>query len=254
MIRSFKAQKTVIQRHFKDSRELCDYAREHYGNTVLLSFSRGKDALGAWLQLRDFGFDVKPFFLDSVPGMKFVERDLQRHERFFGVHVERYIHPNFVKQLTQLTHAAPTAWPILQDKAFMRGLRSVASIRAVEDDMRERFNCPTALVATGVRAADSLRYTAMKKHGSLTPSKLKFHPVYDWSTKHLIERLRTAGIKLSHEYRWLGRTFDGIHSEYLEPLKREHPEDFERVQHWFGVAAAELARVRLYEKHGKGPH
>lgn len=93
--------------------------------------------------------------------MQFVERDLQRHERFFGVKVERYIHPNFVKQLTQLTHAAPTAWPILTDKSMMRGLKSVASIRAVEDDMRQRFGVPTALVATGVRAALGAFFFAM---------------------------------------------------------------------------------------------
>lgn len=240
------------KRHFDSSDQLCRYVYDTFGATQLISFSRGKDALGAWLKLKEFGFTVRPFFLVNIPGLQFIERSLAYYEDVFKTPIDRYTHPSFREQLENCVHQTPPGWPIVTERGQLDGLAK-RSIRAVEDDMRSKYACPSALVATGVRAADSFtRYTSLKKHGSLTYSRLKFHPVYDWSTKDLLERLRVAGLRLPHEYRWLGRTYDGLHGEYLEPLKREHPDDYAQVLRFFGMAEAEVVRVELYKRHGMG--
>jgi tRNA(Ile)-lysidine synthase TilS/MesJ len=39
---------------------------------VLLAFSCGKDSLATWLQLRDDGFEVVPYFCYLIPDLGFV--------------------------------------------------------------------------------------------------------------------------------------------------------------------------------------
>lgn len=49
--------------------------REHQSET-LLAFSTGKDAIAAWLAVRDSFEAVHPYYLYLVPGLEFVEESL----------------------------------------------------------------------------------------------------------------------------------------------------------------------------------
>jgi hypothetical protein len=51
-----------------------------------------------------------------------------------------------------------------------------------------------------------------------------------------------AGLKLSGEYECMKRSFDGIHVDYLVPIKKNAPEDYKRILEWFPFIEAEAWR------------
>jgi len=50
------------------------------------------------------------------------------------------------------------------------------------------------------------------------------------------------GLKLSGEYEWLKRSFDGIHVGYLVPIKRNAPDEYKRILERFPFVEAEVWR------------
>ena len=84
---------------------------------------------------------------------------------------------------------------------------------------------PDCLVATGVGAEDGpIRMMALRKYGPITLSKKKWHPIWDWSKTEVVDAIAKAGLKLSGEYAWMKRSFDGIHVGYLVPIKKNAPD------------------------------
>jgi len=48
------------------------------------------------------------------------------------------------------------------------------------------------------------------------------------------------GLKLSAQ--WMKRSFDGIHVGYLGPIKKNAPQDYQRILDWFPLVEAEVWR------------
>jgi len=67
-----------LPRHFPDSSLLRKFVKERFGARVILAFSGGKDALSAWLALRDDGFEVVPYFMYLIPGLSFIEESISK--------------------------------------------------------------------------------------------------------------------------------------------------------------------------------
>ena len=96
---------------------------------------------------------------------------------------------------------------------------------------------------TGVRAEDGpIRMMALRKYGPITLSKRKWHPIWDWSKTEVVDAIAKAGLKLSGDYAWMKRSFDGIHVGYLAPIKKNAPEDYKRILEWFPLVEAEVWR------------
>jgi hypothetical protein len=55
-------------------------------------------------------------------------------------------------------------------------------------------------------------------------------------------RHHQAGLKLSGEYAWMERSFDGIHVGYLAPIKKNAPADRQKILDWFPFVEAEVLR------------
>ena len=62
------------------------------GRPVLLAFSCGKDSIAAWLAMRDMGIEVVPAYLYYVPGLRFVDEELDYFEQKFQTRIKRYPH------------------------------------------------------------------------------------------------------------------------------------------------------------------
>ncbi len=86
--------------------DLLDFVKAERGDTLLLSFSRGKDSIAAWLYLRDH-FTIVPYYLYLVPGMSWEEESLTYYEEVFGQHIIRLPHPLFYKLLHDFVWQTP---------------------------------------------------------------------------------------------------------------------------------------------------
>ena len=220
---------------------------QEQGNTVLLSFSRGKDSLAAWLYLRDHGVTVVPFHCLIVPDMQFVEDSLHYYEDFFGEHIYRVLHPNFYHWLQTLGFQTPE-----QAKSIIKlGLprfgyedvqRGVARTSGLPED---------TWTAIGVRIADSLnRRLAFQATGPFNAKTRKVSVVFDMRKEELIETLKKSGVRLAQEYHWSDRSFDNFSMQFLPILRDHFPADYDRLLYWFPLVGLQFARLTIAKEHG----
>lgn len=218
--------------------EVVATVRRHQSKT-LLSFSRGKDAIAAWLAIRDAFDEVIPFHLTLVPGLEFVEESLQDFERFFGVRIIRMTHPSLYRWLNGMTFQPPERCEVIEqaglpDFDYTDVRECIVKHLGLQDDI---------LYATGVRSADSpMRRMAISMYGAITWAQHKYHPVHDWNKQRVIDEFRRHKIVLPVDYELFGRTLDGLDLRFLWPIKQRFPRDYQRILEWFPLADLEVFR------------
>lgn len=209
-----------------------------HGREIVLSFSRGKDAIATWIALEESGYVVKPFFLETVPGLSFVQESLAYYERVFHTPILRVPHPSLLRMLENLVYQPPERAAALEDIDWPRYENEDA-------DNLARETLGNHYVATGVRTADSpVRMVAFKTRGPVNEKRRVAWPIYDWKKADVFDTLRRRGIGLPIDYKWFGRSFDGIDARFLEPLKRHSPADYAKVLDWFPLAHLGFERFK----------
>lgn len=206
---------------------------------TMLAFSAGKDAIAAWLAIRDSFETVHPYYLYLVPNLEFVEESLDYYEKFFGQRIRRLPHPSLHRWLNTLTFQVPENCCVIeQAKLPMHTYRDIRQVMIEDCGLSDK-----ALVADGVRAADSpIRRIAIKTHGPISYSQGRYHPIWDWKKADLVECFRKSGVKLPVDYTLFGRSFDGLDLRFLLPLKRHRPSDYRKILEWFPLAELEVFR------------
>ncbi|MFI0406605.1 hypothetical protein [Actinomadura sp. 3N508] len=214
------------------------------GKPVLLSFSRGKDSLAAWLALRDAGVQVIPYHLYLIPGLRFVEESLAYMADFFGCDgpILNLPHPSLYRWLNALTFQPPERCHVIEAAKLPE-----FTYRELNDLVRRHYGLgDDSWVCDGVRAADSPnRRMALKSHGPINANAHTQKVVWDWRKADVIGAIETAGVRLPPDYLWFGRSFDGLDRRFLAKLKTYAPEDYQRVLDWFPLADTDLYRADL---------
>lgn len=206
---------------------------------TLLAFSTGKDAIAAWLALRQHFEKVHAYYLYLVPGLDFVEESLAYYERFFGVKITRLPHPSVHRWLNHYVFQPPERCAVIEQAGLP--LFDYTDIRKVM--VEDKGLQPDVLVADGVRAADSpMRRIAIKTHGPISLNQGRYHPIWDWLKADLIACFRRHGVKLPVDYALFGRSFDGLDLRFLLPLKKHRPADYRKILEWFPLADLEVFR------------
>lgn len=215
-------------------------ARE--GRPVLVAFSGGKDSICAALALRDAGVDVRLAYLYGVPDLGFVQRGLASMSEQLGLPIAQYPHPSLFRKLGYAVFQTPAR------------ARVIGAAKLVKIDyplvwalIREDLGLPEdSWVADGVRANDSQqRRMAFSRYGAMKPDSRKVSAVWDWSIHKIRATLEEHGIELQVDYDWFGRSFDGIDRRFLEPIRKNAPEDYAQIIRWFPLAGMELHRHDL---------
>jgi len=210
--------------------------------TVLLSFSRGKDCLAAWLALRDAGARVIPYHLYLVPGLRFVEDSLAYYADWFGCDtpILNLPHPSLNRWLNNFVFQPPERCEQIEAAQLPE-----FSYAELNDLVRAHCKLPAdAWILDGVRAADSPnRRMALKSYGPINQRARTQKIVWDWRKHHVYGAIEDAGLDLPPDYAWFGRSFDGIDRRFLQPLQEGSPEDYQTILDWFPLADLELVRA-----------
>ena len=221
--------------------ELCEKMAAEC-DTAILAFSTGKDSIAAWMQMRKYFKRIVPYYCYFVPGISFVEDSLKYYEDFFGCHIYRLPHRSFFRFLRYGLFQPPYRIPIIE-------YANLADESTYNDDVIGEIvrNCARlpegAYVGTGVRMADSpYRRIAIKNHGAINHNAKRFFPVYDWKKEDMLRAFDESGVKLPVDYRYFGRTFDGLDYRFLKPLREHFPDDYAKVLDWYPFADLEIAR------------
>ena len=234
---------TELQRHFADSAELRRYIRERSPDgTVLLSLSLGKDSIAAWLALREIFPRIVPFYLELVPGLGFVERELERFETLMGTPILRYPHPSLYRMIRNMVYQPPERCAWIEQFGIPR-----LDYPEIERDVRKKAGAPNAFVALGTRAVDSpIRRYNLMQNGPINVKRNSFWAVYDWKIDDVIDAIRKAGVKLPVDYKMFGRSFDGVDFRFLQPIREMFPDDYRKILRWFPLADLDIVRRQFY--------
>jgi hypothetical protein len=216
---------------------------EMTGGRCLLAFSRGKDSIASWLELRESGLfhEIVPFHLDGVPGMKFIEESLDYFEDWFQTRIIRLPHISFYRMIGNYVFQPPDRLDIIDDLGFDEVTK--LTYNDVREWLAEDLGWPekTTWVANGVRAADSpLRRIHLVRNKGKNFSSKQFYPVFDMLKADVMGIIERHGVKLPVDYELFGRSFDGIDYRFAGPLKKHRPEDFERMRFWFPLVDLEI--------------
>lgn len=214
-------------------------------DTIILSFSRGKDSVGAWLALREWKPAFKriiPIYYWMVPDLEFEEVSLKYYEKWFGEHIVRVPSAAFWNKIRHFKYQPPQNIPVID--AAMEEIPAFTSDDLYEWVWQDMGYKGIPWTAIGVRAVDSpMRWSAMKKYGPVNFVRQVFYPVFDWNSDRLYDKLIEADIKLPQDYRIWGRSMDGTDRRFLQGLKEHYPADFNKVLDYFPLADAGLWRA-----------
>lgn len=227
--------------------ETIKFVSERQSKT-LLAFSCGKDAVAAWLAIRDHFDEVIPYYLYLVPDLEFVNESIDYYERYFGVKITQLPHPSLHRMLNNYVDQPPQNCKVIED-----AMLPDFDYTDIQIEMCKRFDLPDdTLVADGVRAADSpMRRISINRHGSISFNLFKYHPIWDWKKQDLIDCFRKHKVKLAQDYKIFGRSFDGIDLRFLYPIKQHFPRDYQKILELFPMADLDIFRWECANgKHG----
>ena len=229
---------------YKTSDELCEQMAQEC-DTILLSFSCGKDSVASWLQCRKYFKHIVPYYRYLVPDLEFVDDNLKYYEDFFGQHIYRFPSPNFYRMLRDGVFQSHARWIAIQTlTAYGEMPQSSYNEFVLAELIREVGNLPEgAYCAIGNRASDSpMRRMNISKNGCINHNKKTFYPVYDWLQERLVREITQAGVKLATDYTLWNNTFDSMSYKYLSEMREHLPKDYERCLTVFPMAQLEFMR------------
>lgn len=215
---------------------------ERSGGRCLVAFSCGKDALAAYLQVRDVFAEVALYHLDLVPGLEFVDESIAYFERALGVTIQRAPHPSLWRWLNNFTYQSPERCAVIEAANLPN-----YNYEQTRELIAHRLGWGgLAWTADGVRAADSpMRRVALATHGPVSERQRTFKPVWDWQKADVLNAIKTAGLQLPVDYELFGRSFDGIDLRFLDPIRKRFPRDYARILEWFPLADVQYLREEM---------
>lgn len=233
-----------------ETKALCQEIAKKSNGTCFLLFSRGKDSLCAWLQLKKYFRRIIPIHCASIPGLKHVNTILDYYE-------DALCDPDKNERILRMVgEEVPLG---LVRKMYQRW-EDVEALSELETEdfskldileyLRYKMNLPKCWCAVGMSVSDSIdRRIYIKKTGGKNPNNLTFYPCGFWERPEILRAVRECGLKLSDEYRWGNRTLGGVPSMTVGKVLREHyPEDYERYLAIWPLAQAKEIREAFLDR------
>lgn len=202
-------------------------------DSVIVSYSGGKDsAVVLDLCVRYFE-RVKVFFMFSFPDLSFQEAVLRWAEKKYGIEIYRLPHFELTRfyRSGSFCHFDPTL-PIIGIQDIYAHVRGTFDIH---------------WIAAGERAADSVVRGAMiKKSGSVDQTRGRFFPIAYWDKAAVMAYIRHHALKCSPESGVLGHSFNHTRPEVLQVIRDRYPADYARMMESLPLIGALTAQADLY--------
>jgi 3'-phosphoadenosine 5'-phosphosulfate sulfotransferase (PAPS reductase)/FAD synthetase len=229
-----------------NSDELCKrIASYNNGKDVICSFSMGKDSIASYIQLKRYFENVHLVFYYMVPDLEFQKRSIEYYENKLNTKIHVIPSPHWYHYLHNLVFQKPERIYAIDD-FIDSGELFIPTYDELFACVKDELKIPQdTYVATGVRRDDSItRRMTIKQNGAENAKRHQFFPVFDWSIAKLREEIVNSGIKLPIDYKVWGRTFDGLQYEFVQGVKENFPNDYEKIKFWFPLVEANELRFR----------
>lgn len=194
-------------------------------DSVIVSFSMGKDSIVAL----DFAYKhfnhVYPFFMYLVPGLEFQERDLRRYEQQYDTKIIRV--PHFENS------------EFFRYGSFREPDETVPIVRINDIYASIREQTGAYWIMGGEKIADSIvRRPMLKRSGCIDEGRGRFYPLIDWKKKDVLSYIKLNKLYLPRFQRELGFSFHSLAGKELSVIKKTYPNDYQRILQFFPEAEA----------------
>lgn len=202
-------------------------------DSVLVSFSGGKDSVVTLDLCARYFKHVEAFFMYLVPGLSFHDSIVCYYENRYKIPIHHVPHFMLSEWLRNGLFR-PYDWsvPKIGIKDIYRNVRQMTGLR---------------WIAGGERIYDSLvRRSIIKKTGSIDKKRGRFYPVAEWSKEDIFAYIRQHRLKITPESEKLGHSFREFSGVDLEKIRRIYPADYKKIKEWFPLVdvAAINAKMR----------
>ena len=206
-------------------------------DSVLVSFSMGKDSIAVLDLCFKYFKHVQPFFMYMVPRLEFQEEALAKYEHHYNAKIIRV--PHF-----------ETA-DFYRFGSFRDADYSVPRVKIKQIYDYLRHETGIYWVAGGEKINDSIVRRAMLKHsGSIDAQRGRFYPVMYWTDKEVKHYIKINHLLYPKFNRELGFSFHSLAGKELSAVKKIYPHDYERILKFFPEAAAGVLQYETYGKEG----
>ena len=204
-------------------------------DSVIVAFPGGKDSIVTLDLCFRYFKNVKPFFMYICPDLSFQERMLEWYEKKYQTEILRLPHMDVSEFFHYGSFRAPDlSFPIVSINDIYKYVR-------LKNDIW--------WISAGERIDDSIvRRAMMKKSGSIDVQRGRFYPVSAWKKKEIMQYIKYHNLYLSPDSRKLGFSFRSLDGNELLMLKREFPDDYEKILHLYPFAGAGVKRAEEYGK------
>lgn len=227
----------------KASDFLCKEIAKKSNGVCFFGFSRGKDSLCSWLQLRRYFKTIIPFHCGDIPNLEYAEQALQYYEYEFDTHILRMQAPTYFVDMNNMCYQLPNS-----DREFYDhwGIDPNGTLTDVVELLRKIYSMPNAYCAFGINASDSLqRRIQVMQRGGVSRKARHFYPCFDWSHEQILKTVEESGLKLAPDYHMANRTIAGIPNiRWIQQIRQNYPNDFRRMLSRFPLCWASVMRQR----------
>lgn len=204
-------------------------------DSVLVSFSMGKDSIVTMDLCAKYFRNVQPFFMYLVPGLKFQDEALAKYEKHYDVDIIRVPHFENADFYRYGSFRDP-------DYSVPR-----VKIRGIYEYLRKETGIKW--IAGGEKINDSIVRRAMLKHsGSIDVERGRFYPVMYWTDKEIKQYIKMNNLLYPKFNRELGFSFHSLAGKELSAIKQIYPEDYNRIIKFFPEARAGVLQYEAYMK------
>ena len=204
-------------------------------DSVIVGFSTGKESIVTLDLCFRYFKKVQPYYLYSVPNISFQEETLRWYEEKYSCSIIRLPCESVSEWFRYGCYRNPDmTFPVVCEKDIMNYVR-------IQSDI---YWC-----ATGERIADSLQRRAMIKHsGTISDQNGRFFPVATWNKQQILDYIKFHKLKIGRDSILMGHSARMLQAHDLIIIKKEFPDDYEKVIHLYPYAEACIKRLEEYGK------
>lgn len=201
---------------------------------VAVGISCGKDAT-ATLDLCSTRADrLSGFFLYMVPGLGFQERYLRYLEMRYSIQILRVPHFYNSTYRSSGAYCRPIDIPDVKQKDVFEFVREQTGAEWIALGEKKIDNPP--------------RLWKLRKCQGVDEERRQIFPVANWTHNQVFNYLKQRCIPLPQDYRGGGITsFGGFVAKELSAIKKQYPEDYEKITQAYPFIGAAIKRAEIVE-------